>query len=620
MTDEPLRRNFPVAIRAVAGRAGTVRSQLKAAFARTEGPVQAFGALLTAQHWRAVLALMVVAVLAFAPGFMSLPPLDRDESRFAQATKQMLQSGDYVDIRFQDEARHKKPIGIYWLQAAAVKATGYTPETAPIWVYRLPSLLGAIVAVLLTYWVGLAFLPAPAAFVGALLMATAIVVGVEARLAKTDSVLLATVLLAQGVVARAYFAAREGRETIGDGLALAFWFAIGAGVLIKGPMILMVVGLTLATLVYLDRDARWLKAFRPTLGIPIALLMVLPWLAAITIATNGGFFAESVGKDLLGKVAGEQIQHGAPPLTYLAVVWATFWPGAAFLAVGAAGLYAARRDPIIRFCLAWALPNWIVFELIPTKLPHYVMPLYPALAFAVVAIMLKSPMLLETRLRRALFALVALLGLLPPAAAFAGQISLGEMPSPLAMIALVLAAVAVVGAYLAARNAAPAASVLWLAGAALFSYAAFYPTAATVRPLWPSPQLATLLKSVPECPKPTVFAAGFQEPSLVFLTDRALKTGKGADAATFLLEDSPDQACRIALVDQRQAANFRDNLGAEATRLIAIGQVDGWNIGGGRPMAVQAYRIAPLPRLPYAPPPPQVRPRPGSAGGKPSNQ
>ncbi len=59
--------------------------------------------------------------MLFLPGFFTIPPIDRDEVRFAQATKQMVESGDFVDIRFQDDVRYKKPVGIYWMQAAALK-------------------------------------------------------------------------------------------------------------------------------------------------------------------------------------------------------------------------------------------------------------------------------------------------------------------------------------------------------------------------------------------------------------------------------------------------------------------------------------------------------------------
>jgi hypothetical protein len=63
-------------------------------------------------HLRAVALLVVCALLAFLPGFFQIPPTDRDESRFAQASKQMLESGTYIDIRFQTETRYKKPVGI----------------------------------------------------------------------------------------------------------------------------------------------------------------------------------------------------------------------------------------------------------------------------------------------------------------------------------------------------------------------------------------------------------------------------------------------------------------------------------------------------------------------------
>jgi 4-amino-4-deoxy-L-arabinose transferase-like glycosyltransferase len=125
-------------------------------------------------HRRAVVFLLLFSLLAFLPGFFQIPPVDRDEARFAQATKQMLETGEYVDIRFQNEVRYKKPVGIYWLQAAAVKAgeaLGVPRPRATIWLYRLPSLFGAIGAVLLTYWAALAFVSRRGALIAALMMA-----------------------------------------------------------------------------------------------------------------------------------------------------------------------------------------------------------------------------------------------------------------------------------------------------------------------------------------------------------------------------------------------------------------------------------------------------------------
>src|SRR5271156_1088995 len=145
----------------------------------------------TGTHARAVAFLVAVALIAFLPGFFRIPPVDRDEARFAQATKQMIETGDYIDIKFQDETRYKKPVGIYWLQAGVVQlaeALGVPRARLRIWLYRIPSLIGAIGVVVATYWAALAFVSRRAAFLAGLIMATSILLRVEARRAQTASV------------------------------------------------------------------------------------------------------------------------------------------------------------------------------------------------------------------------------------------------------------------------------------------------------------------------------------------------------------------------------------------------------------------------------------------------
>ena len=98
----------------------TTASNRNRRFTRASG-LTAIVDYAVSSHARAVAVLLVTALLAFLPGFFQIPPVDRDEARFAQATKQMLETGEYVDIHFQDEVRYKKPVGIYWLQAAVVE-------------------------------------------------------------------------------------------------------------------------------------------------------------------------------------------------------------------------------------------------------------------------------------------------------------------------------------------------------------------------------------------------------------------------------------------------------------------------------------------------------------------
>ena len=159
---------------------------------------------------RACIGLTLVALILFLPGLFTLPPMDRDEPRFAQASKQMIETGDIVSIRFQNEARNKKPVGIYWLQAGVVATAerlGLSGARDAIWLYRLPSLVGAIAAVLLTFWAARAVTDRRYAFLAALLFASTLLIGVEARLAKTDAILTATVVAALGALARAISAA-----------------------------------------------------------------------------------------------------------------------------------------------------------------------------------------------------------------------------------------------------------------------------------------------------------------------------------------------------------------------------------------------------------------------------
>src|ERR1700691_1723814 len=163
-------------------------------------------------HLRAIVFLIAVSLLSFLPGFFQIPPVDRDEAYFAQATKQMIETGDYVDIRYQDDVRYRKPVGIYWLQAAVVKTAeifNFPDARTTIWLYRIPSLIGAVGAVLATYWCGLAFVSRRGAILAALMMAASALLGGEARLAKTDAVLLFTIVAAMSVVARAYLSPRE---------------------------------------------------------------------------------------------------------------------------------------------------------------------------------------------------------------------------------------------------------------------------------------------------------------------------------------------------------------------------------------------------------------------------
>ena len=207
---------------------------------------------LGGRRWLAAPFLIALCLALYLPGFVSLPVTDRDEARFAQATKQMLETGNYIDIRFQDDPRYKKPVGIYWLQALSVAQLS-PGRLTEIWAYRVPSLIGIIAAVLLTWWAARPIFGRETALLAAILLAPAFTLGLEARIAKSDAVLLATIVLAQGALARLYLLGRARRRRMA-GIAAIFWIALGLGILVKGPVAPGLALLTAIPVLIFDRD------------------------------------------------------------------------------------------------------------------------------------------------------------------------------------------------------------------------------------------------------------------------------------------------------------------------------------------------------------------------------
>ncbi len=143
----------------------------------------------------------------------------------------------------------------------------------------------------MTYWAALAFVARRTALLAALMMASSVLLGVEARLAKTDAMLLLMSVAAMGAMARVYLAAaRTPERDIPGTYPRSCGPRLAGGVLIKGPLILMFVGLTALTLSIADRSVRWIGRLRPIAGFAWLFVLVLPWFIAI-VAKSGDDFS-----------------------------------------------------------------------------------------------------------------------------------------------------------------------------------------------------------------------------------------------------------------------------------------------------------------------------------------
>jgi 4-amino-4-deoxy-L-arabinose transferase-like glycosyltransferase len=541
-------------------------------------------------HRRAAALLLAFCLIAFLPGFFQIPPVDRDEARFAQSSKQMIESGNYIDIHFQDEVRYKKPIGIYWLQVAAVKAgraAGIPDALTTIWLYRLPSLFGAIGAVLLTYWTALAFVSRRAALIAGLILASSVLLGVEARLAKTDAMLLFACVAAMGALARIYlFNRRAPNAPIGWKTPALLWTAMAGGVMLKGPLILMFVGLTALTLSLLDRSARWLKRLRPLPGFAWMLLLVLPWFVAIVAKSGTAFFADAIGHDLLAKVATAEETHGAPPGYYFVLFWITFWPGSILAGLAAPRVWQARREPGAQFLLAWLVPSWIVFEAVITKLPHYVLPLYPAIAILIAAILDQGGLDQRRWLVRGTvgwFIFPVIIALSVPVAFLMIDRDLGIVAWPSAAASMIFGLFAW---WLYEVDGAERSLLRGMMASVFMGVTVYAITFPALPALFPSALVAQAVQTS-DCAKPQLVSTySYQEPSLVFLLGADTRFTDGAGAAEFMNKG----ACRFALVDPRSERSFIQRANAIGLRYALDQRIEGYNISIGRPVAMTLFR------------------------------
>jgi 4-amino-4-deoxy-L-arabinose transferase-like glycosyltransferase len=531
-----------------------------------------------------LLLLIALCAALYLPGMRSIPVLDRDEARFAVATREMVTSGDLLRPRFLNTDRLNKPIGIYWLQSISLAA--FHPRSASaIWPYRLPSVIAATCAVLMTFLLGRLLFDERVAGLAAAILAASVLLVVEAHQATTDAALLASTTGAMLCLASIYKRAAERLQSSWLD-AVGFWVWLGVGTLIKGPVLGAVSLATVGTLVSVDRfsrddsrrevERRFRAGLHPIVGMAIVVAIVAPWLVAITAIAGRGFYHQAITVDLLPRFRGSYQVHWGPPGTYFVSSAIAFWPGSLAILPALVIAYRRRAEPAVRFCLAWLVPSWIALEMIPTKLPHYVLPLFPALALLVAVAASDVAVDWRAIVRRPV-GIVSMAAWIATSvglaiAAVAVPVVFGSGLMAVGIISAIAAlAATIVGTVLAFRGSIRAA-LMSAAGAAVIFYAPLLNwEIPALQQFWNSEKAVIALNETPGGRGRPVAAVGYQEPSLVFLLDRPTELVDAASAAAFLAEHQDG----AVLVDERARTSFIE---AAHQRGLALHQA--WSGGG----------------------------------------
>jgi 4-amino-4-deoxy-L-arabinose transferase-like glycosyltransferase len=539
-----------------------------------------------ARGWRGRLLAAVIALIAGLPGLLALPPTDRDETRFAQATSQMLESGDFVDISYQDAPRNRKPVLIHWLQAASV-AVASSADVRRIWAYRIPSLLGAMLAAAACAWGAEAVFGAGPGFIAGAILGVSMALSTAASLATTDAVLAGAATLCMAAFARLYAAARA-EFTAGWRTKLLFWLGLALAILDKGPIAPAICVLAGITLAIWDRGAPWARSLGWTWGLLLICAVVGPWAVAITVKTDGGFWAGAIGGDLIPKLMGGQASHDHPPGFHTLLAPILLFPATVLAPAACAEAWKARAQTGVRFALAWLAPAWLLLELLPAKLPQETLPLYGALAW-LASFALTRPLAAWSRWAGAGLSLAAGLAIAVAVVVLERRFGAGR-DLWLAIVAGLLAVLAgaAAGAVLLSRHGLAALAAAGALGVAAHGaiFAAVLPRLSS---LWVSQEIVQALDQAKLNPRGglipgPVTVVGYAEPSLVFSLGTETEIGDAGDAAEAISEGRP------AVVESAQDAAFRSELAADALKASPVSVVSGFDYARNRPVRLTLYR------------------------------
>jgi 4-amino-4-deoxy-L-arabinose transferase-like glycosyltransferase len=321
-----------------------------------------------------VLLTLVWAGL-FLPNLGGPSLWDIDEGNNAECAHEMYQSGNFIVPTFNYKLRVDKPVLLYWLQALAYHVCGTNEGSA-----RLPSALASLLAVWTTYELGRRLFGVFAALLAAIVLASSVAFCVAGHFANPDALLNLCTLLSLWCFWNHY--TRRGWWLWGAGAACAL------GVLAKGPVALVLPTATTFLFLLVRRELRRFLDSRLLGAALIFILVAVPWYVWVGVETKGEWLVGFFWKHNVQRAVGVMENHRGPFYYYVLVLIAGLMPWSVFL--GPTLWYAFRRGVKTetddrtqtgkRFLLCWVAVWLLFFTAARTKLPNYILPLYPAMA------------------------------------------------------------------------------------------------------------------------------------------------------------------------------------------------------------------------------------------------
>ena len=514
------------------------------------------GQLSPASRSKDLGALLLITSFAILAGLGNGTFWEPDEPRFAEATRQMFVRGDFLTPYLNGAPRFEKPILFYWTQAAAFTAFGDNEFSA-----RLPSALAGLGIVGVLYLIGTQIAPRRAAFTAALVMATMFRFVTFARIGLTD---IPVMFL---VVAALYGFIRAVHQRSSPWPVVA-WICVGLGVLTKGPVGLLPVAIW-ATYAAFSRDLSLFARTRPLLGTTITLAIVLPWYVVMVVQHGRAFTDFALGHEIVERMLSEE-SFGAPARGFF--YYFKIWPGDAapwsVLFLASIGWFAWRwssvdetvRRPVI-FGAAWFISVFLLFSLSRSKVPHYVLPAYPAAAMLIGvfvdrladthddAIWWVAPMAI---IALASIAAAAVTGLM------LGVLAAGDTTVKWLVPAILAAGAGAIAVAVFKRALVPAVYALSCMLAAVFAVIGLFVVPRVIEPFKPMPLLAREAMTSSKAGTPIGLLGRYGLSSVTYYSHRHVVAFDGDDETVTFLSAHPGAVCVMPMTDfERLAPRLR---------------------------------------------------------------
>lgn len=321
------------------------------------------------------LLLVFVGAVVMLPNLGAPSLWDIDEGHNAEAAREMLVSGNWVTPTFNFQLRVDKPALLYWMQIAGYQLFGVSEFAA-----RLPSALAAILAVLLTYELGRRMFDAGTGLLAGLVLASAGMFCAAGHFANPDALLNTC-----GVLTFLLFWSSFARG--GQAWLVLIGFSMGLAMLTKGPVGLVLPVAVLGLFLLWSWQWRRLLDWRILWGLLAFLVVAAPWYVLVGLETHGDFLEGFFLKHNVQRFLAPMENHRGPFFYFAAALLLGFLPWSAFFGPAVWNAMREFRDGERRseyqFLICWMAAYVAFFSFSSTKLPNYILPIYPAVALIV---------------------------------------------------------------------------------------------------------------------------------------------------------------------------------------------------------------------------------------------